>query len=141
VIIVDVNVLLYAVNSRMPQHTSAREWMEEALSGSEAVGFAWIVLLAFVRLATRPAIFPTPLEPGTALDLIDDWLAARPARVVHPTLRHATLLRGLLESAGTAGNLVSDAHLAALAIEYGARICSFDRDFLRFRGVKAFVPA
>jgi toxin-antitoxin system PIN domain toxin len=142
VVLVDANVLLYAVNDSMPQHVSAKRWIEQALlGGTEAVGFAWLVLLAFVRLATLRALFPSPLDPGTALDLVEDWLRARPAIIVHPTARHASVLRGLLAESGTAGNLVSDAHLAALCIEHGARICTFDRDFGRFRGVSAFEPA
>ena len=137
----DANVLLYAVNTDMPQHASSKRWIEETLSGNEAVGFAWIVLLAFVRLATLPALLPTPLPTTTALELVDDWLGARPSVVVHPTARHASVLRGLLDQTGTAGNLVSDAHLAALSVEHGARICTFDRDFGRFPGVRVFTPS
>jgi len=137
----DANVLLYAVNTDMPQHASSKRWIEETLSGNEAVGFAWIVLLAFVRLATLPVLLPTPLPTTTALDVLDDWLSARPSVVVHPTARHASVLRGLLDQTGTAGNLVSDAHLAALSVEHGARICTFDRDFGRFPGVRVFTPS
>jgi uncharacterized protein len=140
VVIVDANVLLYAVNDSMPQHGRAKQWAESALNGNESVGFAWVVLLAFIRLTTLPTLFPTPLGVSTALDLVDDWLGARPAVLVHPSARHASVLRGLLHQTGTAGNLVSDAHLAALCIEHGARICTFDRDFNRFPGVRAFAP-
>ncbi|MHB8620627.1 MAG: TA system VapC family ribonuclease toxin [Chloroflexota bacterium] len=140
-VIVDVNVLLYAVNESMPQHVRARRWVEEALSGNESIGFAWVVLLAFVRIATLPALFPEPLGATAALDLVDGWLGARPAVVVQPAVRHASVLRGLLAECGTAGNLVTDAHLAALSLEHGARICSFDRDFSRFPGVTVFAPA
>ncbi len=136
----DANVLLYAVNASMPRHTSSKRWIEETLSGNEAVGFTWIVLLAFVRLATLPALLPTPLPCSTALDLVDEWLSAGPSAVVHPTARHASVLRGLLDQTGTAGNLVSDAHLAALSVEHGARICTFDRGFSRFPGVRVFTP-
>jgi len=140
-VIVDANVLVYAVNESMPQHSRARGWLEEALSGHESVGFAWVVLLAFMRIATLPALFPQPLSTSDALGLVDDWLDAGPAVVVHPTVRHAAVLRSLLLEAGTAGNLVSDAHLAALALEHGTRICSFDRDFNRFPGVRVLTPA
>jgi toxin-antitoxin system PIN domain toxin len=139
-IVVDANVLLYAVNESMPQHTRAKRWLEQALNGNESVGFAWIVLLAFVRLATLPALLPMPLDIATALDVVDEWLGGRPALVVNPGPRHANVLRDLLRNSGTAGNLVSDAHLAALALENRARICTFDRDFDRFPGVKAFAP-
>jgi uncharacterized protein len=123
-IIVDTNVLLYAANESLPHHASARRWIEAALRGNEGIGFAGVVLLGFVRLSTLPALFPTPLDTTVALDLVDDWLAAGPATVVHPTARHAAVLRGLLKETGTAGNLVTDAHLAALCIEYGARMCT-----------------
>ena len=140
-VIVDANVLVYAVNASMPQHVGAKRWMEAALSGNEAVGFAWVVLLGFVRLCTLQALFPTPLVISAALDLVDDWLTARPAVVVQPTARHAAVLRGLLGEAGTAGNLVTDAHLAALCVEHGARMCTYDRNFSRFPGLNVFTPA
>jgi uncharacterized protein len=140
VVIVDANVLLYCINESMPQHATAKRWIEQALNGTESVGFAWIVLLAFVRVATLPSIFPSPLEMATALELMDKWLGARPAVVVQPTARHLAVLRGLLLATGSAGNLVSDAHLAALAVEHGARVCTFDRDFARFAGVRSFAP-
>ena len=140
-ILLDANVLLYAANADAPDHDVARDWLEAALNGAEPIGFAWVVLLAFLRIATRPGLFPTPLTSEQAFALVDDWLSAGPATVVHPTARHSAVLRGLLLRAGTAGNLVSDAHLAGVAVEYGATVCSFDRDFGRFDGVKAFVPA
>lgn len=139
-VLVDANVLLYAVNEEMAAHDRARLWIEESLSGDEPVGFAWVVLLAFLRVSTLPALFPSPLDIGQALELVDLWLAATPARVVAPTQRHAVVLGELLRSSGAAGNLTSDAHLAALAIEHGARICTFDGDFARFESVDHFAP-
>jgi hypothetical protein len=140
VIIVDANVLLYAVNETQAQHARARQWIEQALNGNEAIGFAWIVLLAFVRVATRRPLFPSALDVDTALDQVNRWLGAPPAVIVQPTTQHASVLHGLLSSVGTAGNLVNDAHLAALCIEHHARVCSFDRDFARFPGVNVIVP-
>jgi uncharacterized protein len=140
VIVVDANVLLYAVNESSPRHAAAKRWVEEALSGDDPVGFAWVVLLAFLRIVTLPALSPEPLTVADACDLIDDWLDAAPATVVSPTTRHSAILRGLLSESGTAGNLTTDAHLAALAVEYGARLCTFDRDFQRFPGVRSFSP-
>ncbi len=140
-VIVDANVLLYSANESMPQHASARAWIEEALNGDEPIGFSWIVLLAFLRIVTLPALSPQPLSVGDAFGLTDDWLSAHAATVVHPTARHSAVLHGLLAEAGTAGNLVTDAHLAALAIEHGARICTFDRDFARFKGLTSFTPS
>ena len=134
--VVDANVLLYAVNVDAPLHTPAREWLDDALGGREPVGFAWIVLLAFVRLSTRSGLFPRPLDLETVAGVVETWLTARPAVVVHPTPRHPTVLHGLLATLGTAGNLVNDAHLAALALEHGAEVVSFDRDFSRFPGLR-----
>lgn len=136
----DVNVLLYAADDTSHHHANACAWLEAALSSTETIAFTWTVLLAFVRLSTRPAIFARPLDPSEALDLVDGWLAQPCATVVHPTARHAAILRDLLEQAGTAGNLTTDAHLAALAIEHGAELCSYDADFGRFAGLRWVNP-
>lgn len=132
----DANVLLYAVDSSAHRHDAARTWLDEQLSGTEVVAFAWVVLLAFIRLSTNRRVFATPLEPSRAFGLIDGWLGQPASTVVHPTERHAAILRGLIEPLGTAANLVTDAHLAALAIEHGAELCSSDRDFGRFPGLR-----
>jgi hypothetical protein len=136
VVVVDANVLLHAVNADSAQHGTANPWLDDALSATEPVGFAWAALLAFIRLATRPGVFPAPLSPDQALETVEAWTGAAPAMVVQPTARHLAVLRGLLAGAGTAGNLTTDAHLATLAIEHGGRIASFDRDFARFPGVR-----
>jgi hypothetical protein len=114
----------------------ARSWLDGALNGSTTIGFSWVVLLAFVRLATHPAIFARPLMSGDALDLVRSWLAQPSAVLVEPTARHLDIMASLLSAAGTAGNLVNDAHLAALAIEHDADLVSFDADFSRFAGVR-----
>lgn len=134
--LLDVNLLLYAVDATAPRHAAARQWVEETFSGSGTVAFAWSVLLTFVRLSTRPVVFEQPLSVGQALDVVNGWLALSISTVVHPTERHADVLRELLEPLGTAGNLTTDAHLAALAIEHGAELCSSDADFSRFPGVR-----
>lgn len=132
----DANVLLYAIDGTSSRHGPARRWLEERLSETETVAFAWVVLLAFVRLVTNPRVFTKPLDAADALDIVDGWLAQPCATVVHPTERHPAVLRELLAPVGTAGNLVTDAHLAALAIEHGAELCSSDSDFSRFRGLR-----
>lgn len=132
----DVNVLLYAIDEDSPRHTEARDWLERIMSGTETVGLAWLVLLAVVRLSTRAVVFSEPYSTAEALDLVDGWLAQPNVTVLHPTPRHAVILRGLLEPLGTAGNLTNDAHLAALAVEHGAELCSCDADFRRFPGVR-----
>ena len=131
----DANVLLYALDDTSARHAGARAWLDATLSGTEEVGFAWVVLLAVLRLTTKPSVFARPLRTGEAFDIVDDWLAQPCAVVLHPTVRHAALMRGFLTAAGTAGNLTTDAHLAALSVEYGAAICSYDADFSRFPGV------
>ncbi|MGN6187757.1 MAG: type II toxin-antitoxin system VapC family toxin [Conexibacter sp.] len=137
----DVNVLLYAVDESSRHHADARAWLEEALSGTETVAFCWSVLLAFVRLSTRAVVFEQPLSADEALDLVEGWLDQPNVTVVDPTIRHVATLRDLLQPLGTAGNLTSDAHLAALAIEHGAELCSYDGDFARFPGVRWTRPA
>lgn len=140
-LLVDANVLLHAVNEDAREHETARRWLEESLGGREALAFSWVVLLAFLRIATHPSAFARPLAAGAAGDVADAWLGHRAAIVVEPTRRHLPLLKGLLGRTGTAGNLVSDAHLAALSLEHGATIVSFDRDFGRFEGISWSPPA
>jgi len=132
----DVNVLLYAVNADSPQHAAARGWLEAAFARPAGIGFAWAALLGFLRLSTRAGIFAQPLGLDDALGVIDAWLHHPAARVIGPTERHAALLASLLIGAGRGGNLVSDAHLAALAIEHGAEFGTFDRDFEQFAGLR-----
>jgi len=132
----DVNLLLYAYDASSANHVRAKDWLEAQLSGVEAFAFAWVVVLAFVRLVTSPRVFDSPLGVDEALDIVDSWLAAPCATVVHPGARHAVLLRQLLEPLGTGGNLTTDAHLAALALEHDAELCSADADFSRFPGLR-----
>jgi uncharacterized protein len=132
----DLNLLLYAVNTGSRDHERAKRWLEQTLSGTEAVGFAWLALLGFIRISTNPTALEHPLSPSESIDYVDEWLATSVAAILQPTHQHATVLRRLLESVGTAGNLTTDAHLAALAIEHGAELCSHDADFSRFEGLR-----
>jgi len=138
--LVDTNVLLYAVNVDADRHEASRRWLDTALSGGDTVGFAWVALLAFLRIATKRGLFPTPLTSDAAVEIVESWLAAAPAVVLEPGRRHPQLLRTLLDDTGGGGNLVSDAHLAALAIEHRCTIVSFDQDFDRFPGVERIAP-
>lgn len=138
--LVDANVLLYAVNVDAAQHERSRTFLDHALSGGDAVGFAWIVLLAFLRLTTKTGLFPNPLSLEGAMSRVDAWLASPAAVVVEPSVDHASVLRGLLQAVGTGGNLVNDAHLAALALTHRATVVSFDNDFSRFPGVRWELP-
>lgn len=132
----DINLLLYAINEGSPHHQRAKPWLEQALSGTEEVGLAWLVLIGFIRISTNPAALEHPLTPPEAMDYVDEWIAAPVTSMVHPTAQHSAVLRRILEPVGTAGNLTSDAHLAALALEHGAEVCSGDVDFSRFQGLR-----
>jgi toxin-antitoxin system PIN domain toxin len=134
--LVDANVLLYAVNEADPKHGESRDWLDAALGGRESVGFSWGVLLAFVRLSTKVSLFPDPLPVGEALARVREWVEQAPSVIVEPTPRHLGLMAGLLAGVGTGGNLVSDAHLAALALEHDATVITYDSDFGRFPGVQ-----
>lgn len=138
--IVDANVLLYAVNTTSEHHKPSLRWLDGALSGADRVGFAWVPLLAFVRLATKVGLFPRPLPREAAITQVADWLAAPSAVLVNPTVRHADILARMLTYVGTGANLVNDAHLAALAVEHRASIVSYDSDFGRFEGVAGEGP-
>jgi len=140
VILVDANLLIYAIDSDSVHHRQARRWLEEILSGTARVGLAWIVLLAFLRITSRRGIFRRPLSPKDALTYVDSWLAQPFVEVVGPGDNHWPILRNLVLSVGTAGNLTSDAHLAALALEHGCPIYSTDNDFKRFPGIEHVNP-
>jgi len=140
VILVDANLLIYAVDADAPHHARARNWLERTLSGTTHVGLPWIVLLAFVRVTTREGILVRPLTPRAATDYVDSWLGLPHVDAVSPGPNHWPVLRSLLVATGTAGNLTSDAHLAALAIEHGAALHSSDHDFGRFPGLNFTNP-
>ena len=134
--LVDTNVLIYAVNADAKQHLAAHDWLTRALADPVGLEMPWVSLLGFMRISTRSGILARPLAPQDALGLMNTWLQMPHTRVPEPTERHAALLGRLLLGAGTAGNLVNDAHLAALAIEHGATVVSYDREFTRFAGVQ-----
>jgi len=137
----DANILIYAVDQAARSHATAKLWLENSLNEIEQIGFAWPALIAFVRLSTKANFFAHPLTSGQAFDYVDEWLAQPNALIVSPTSQHGIVLRKLLQPLSTAGNLVPDAHLAALAIEHGATLYSFDNDFSRFQGIKWIDPS
>ena len=132
----DVNVPLYGVNADSRRHGAAKAWLVESFARPQGVAFGWMTSLCCLRLSTRSGIFARPLDTDQALAVVDVWLSQPTASILNPTERHAGVLGRLLMGAGVAGNLVSDAHLAALAIEHGAELGTFDRDFVRFAGLR-----
>ena len=139
-ILVDANLLIYAIDADSPHHRASRSWFERALSGTTWVGVPYIAALAFLRLTTRPGIMRRPLSSEQALAYVDSWLQQPYVAMVGPGEEHWPILRGLLLSSGMAGNLTSDAHVAALALEQGATVYSADNDFKRFAGIKHVNP-
>jgi len=140
VILVDANLLIYAYSSNFAQHATARDWFDSQINGLTRVGLPWASLLAFLRVITNPRIFPRPLPMAKAWDQVSGWLACETVWVPAPTERHAGVLATLLAQPGVHGNLVPDAHLAALAIEHGLTLCSADGDFARFSSLRWINP-
>lgn len=138
--VVDANVLLYAVNEADAKHQESRRWLDNALASREPVGFAWIVLLAFIRLSTKVGLFPRPLAVEGAVARVRAWIEQPPSVILVPTPRHADLLGSLLTEVGPGANLVNDAHLAALALEHNGWVVTYDSDLGRFRGVRWQTP-
>lgn len=136
----DVNLLLYATNHRSPRHAEARAWWWEQLGGTEPVCLCWAAVLGFIRISTNRRIYEQPLTVPEAVSVVRSWLAQPCVRLVHPTERHWSILQTLLEQGQAAGNLVSDAHLAALAVAHGCVLCSTDADFARFPRLKWVNP-
>ena len=132
----DTNVLLYAVNRHSPQNAVAHDWLERSAREPQGMAMVWVTLVGFIRLATRAAIVPEPLSVERALAQVQQWLDHPVVHLLQPGARHMDILARLLLEAGTAGNLTSDAHIAAIAIEHNAEVLSFDKDFARFTGLR-----
>lgn len=139
-ILVDANLLLYAYMARSEQHAAARAWVEKTFAGPLPVRLAWTTVLAFLRISTNPALSGRPLRMDEAAAVVDEWLAQSAVDILTPGEGHWEILRGLLRSAQVRGALTSDAHLAALAIEHGATLCTCDRDFTRFPNLRTLNP-
>jgi uncharacterized protein len=139
-ILTDVNPLLNAYNRDFPDHAVARKWWEGVVNNQEAIGLAWVTILGFIRIMTNPRAMLTPMTVGDAVAAAKSWLDLPNVDIVEPGPRHAEILFRLLREVGVAGNLTTDAHLAALAIEHQARLASTDTDFARFPGLRWFNP-
>lgn len=135
-ILPDVNLLLYAHNPHAAHHQKALHWWNQCLQGHEGVALAWVVILGFVRISTQPRIFERPMRAEDAVGRVQEWLSLPHVHLVHPAPTHFQTWSGLLLHIGTAGNLTTDAHLAALAIERGLVLQTTDVDFARFPGLK-----
>ena len=135
-IVPDVNLLLYAHDEAAPLHPAARRWWEALVNGTDRVGVPWVVATGFVRLATHPSVLAHPLVPVRAVDYVEAWFRLPNITPLNPGRQHLTLLRRALEATGVGANLVTDAHIAALAIEYQAEVHSNDTDFSRFPGLR-----
>jgi uncharacterized protein len=134
--LVDANLLLFAVHEASPFHGAARAWLAEQLNGPRRVGLPWQSLAAFLRIATHPRAFERPLDPPTAWARVTDWLDAVPAWIPAAGGRHAEILGELIRRHDVRGNLVPDAQIAALALEHGLTVASADTDFARFTEVR-----
>ena len=135
-ILVDLTLLLAAVNTRAPMHKAARQWWEEKLNSEERIGLSWLVILGFIRLTTHPKILPEPLLLADAIALVDGWLARPNVQIVQVTQQHWNILQNMLHAVGHGAALTMDAHLACLGIEHDAEIATADEDFSHFPGLK-----
>ena len=139
-ILIDANVLLYAYNNGAPQHDRCRGWLETALAGPGPLAYSWLTIFAFLRLSTQVRVFHEPLPMSDALNAVSEWLAMPNAIILDPGERYWVLFERLIHAGQVRGSLVSDAALAALALEHGATICTTDRDFKRFDGLRLIDP-
>ncbi|MEO0055307.1 MAG: hypothetical protein RLZZ50_1254 [Verrucomicrobiota bacterium] len=135
-LIPDLNLLLYATNRDAPLHAQARAWWSEALAGTEPVGIAPVVAFGFIRLVTHPRVCPSPLSAGRAIETLHAWLALPGIVPLASDARHLEISLGLLQAAGAAGNLTTDAQIAAHGIQHSGTVLTTDTDFARFPGLR-----
>jgi toxin-antitoxin system PIN domain toxin len=140
VIVVDANVLIYAHNMSDPRFAAAKEWLQGALTGRETIGLPWAVIHAFLRLTTSTRALPTPFSIRDATGIVSEWLGLPAVRPLDAGPRYWTLFRNLVHETDVRGKILSDAHIAALAIENDATVATTDRDFARFPNVRVFNP-
>lgn len=135
-IVPDLNLVIYAHNADAPDHAASRAWWEGLLNGQEPVGIPWVMVLGFIRLMTHRSVLVTPLQSQIALAHVRTWFTRPNVELIEPGSQHLDILDRLLSGVGTAGNLTTDAHLAALAIEHQCELHSNDTDFSRFPGLR-----
>lgn len=139
-ILADVNLLIHACDSRSPVHGAARDWWESTLNGPRPVALSWVTIIGYIRMVTNRRIMQAPIGVAEAIADARSWLENPRVQILEPGDRHAEIMFAFLEELGTGGNLTTDAHLAALAVEYQAELASTDTDFGRFPGVRWFNP-
>ncbi len=139
-IIPDINLLLYAYDANSPWYAKASAWWQKCLSGIEPVGLPPVVLFGFLRIGTNARVFASPMTPTEAARHVRSWLEQPVAQILEPRSEHVDRVFTLVETLGAAGNLVTDAQLADLAMEYDAVLHTADTDFLRFSGLRCFNP-
>ncbi|GIW41635.1 MAG: ribonuclease VapC [Candidatus Binatia bacterium] len=135
-VVPDVNLLVYAHNAGAPWHARARSWWEDLVNEDVPVGMPWAVTFGFLRVVTHPAVLTSPLRPLQALEIVSGWFEFPNVQPLEPGPRHLAIVRRLFEATQVAGRLVTDTHLAALAIEHGCELHSNDNDFERFPGLR-----
>ena len=139
-IVPDTNLLVFVYNVDAPQHNSAQQWWDWLINGTERVGAPWVVSTGFIRVISNRRIVPPALAPVEAVDLVGDWFSYPHIEPIDPGPAHMDHFRRFLEVPGSGPNLVPDAHIAAIAMEYDAEVHSADRDFGRFPGVRWHNP-
>jgi toxin-antitoxin system PIN domain toxin len=139
-ILIDANILLYAYDSSSQDHRRARRWLENILSEPQPVRLGWVTILAFLRISTNRKIFENPFSISEATSIVTKWLEHPVLDLLHPTERHWSILSKLLKDGQAYGPLVMDAHLAALAIEHGAKLYTTYKDFSRFDELEVVNP-
>ena len=130
--LIDANILLYAADESSTFHEQTAQWLTTALNGPRRIGIPWQSLVAFLRISTHERASLRPLSPSEAIGFVDDWLTPETVWIPREGPGHATILSQLITKYQLRGNLISDAQLAALAIEHGLQMCSADTDFARF---------
>jgi uncharacterized protein len=139
-ILLDVNLLVHAYDANSRHHAQTRPWWENQLNGSQMIGLSWVAVLCFIRLLTNPRIYQQPYSAEEVVAIVGTWFQQPHVKIIHPADQHFTMLAGLIRHLGTAGNLTTDAHLAALAVERGLILQTTNADFARFPGLKWHNP-
>jgi toxin-antitoxin system PIN domain toxin len=138
--LLDANILLYAYNSSSQEHRQAQRWLEGAFAAPDPVGLCWLTIWAFLRISTNSRVFQQPLQTSQATRIVSKWLSHPSVTLLAPGDRYWSILSRLVVESQCRGPLISDASLAALALEHGAVLCTTDKDFTRFSELRTLNP-